>query len=170
MIHALFIIKDDICLFSRQYGKESIKSHLFSGFLSALMKFAKEISHKDLKKLVIEEDIFSLYLVDNISFVFKHDEIKKSKLEKFSQMISNKFFACFSEDLKNWNGDISCFRNFDKEADKILELKGVPALVEMEKFLQKTKIERLEEKKEQMEKGKLTLIDMEKLLQKKKED
>ena len=170
MIHAIFIIQDGVCLFSRQYSKKSIKTQLFSGFLSALMQFAKEVSHKDLKKLIIEDDIFSLYLADNISFVFKHDEMKKSKLEKISQKISNKFFECFNTDLKNWNGDISCFREFDEEADKILEMKGGKALIEMEKFLQEKKIKRLENKEEQTIKGKLTLIEMEKALREKKKD
>jgi len=170
MIHAIFIIKDGICLFSRQYSKKRIKTHLFSGFLSALMQFAKEVSHKDLKKLIIEDDIFSLYLADNISFVIKHDEIKKSKLEKISQKISNKFFECFSADIKNWNGDISCFRKFDEEADKILEIKGGTALIEMEKFLQEKRIKRIEAEEEKTIKGKLTLIEMEKSLREKKKD
>ena len=170
MIHAIFIIKDGVCLFSRQYSKKSIKTHLFSGFLSALMQFAKEVSHKDLKKLIIEDDIFSLYLADNISFVIKHDEIKKSKLEKISQKISNKFFECFSADIKNWNGDISCFRKFDEEADKILEIKGGTALIEMEKFLQEKRIKRIEAEEEKTIKGKLTLIEMEKSLREKKKD
>ena len=82
MIHAIFIIKDSICLFSRQYDNKIIKSHLFSGFISALMQFAKEVSQKELTKIIIENDIFSLYLVDKISFVFKHDEMKASNLEK----------------------------------------------------------------------------------------
>jgi len=170
MIHAIFIIKDGVCLFSRQYSKENIKSHLFSGFLSALMQFAKEVSQKDLKKLIIEDDIFSLYLADKISFVFKHDEIKKSKLEKISQKISDKFFECFSAELKDWTGDVSCFRKFDNDADKILEMKDSTALLEMEKFLREQKIKRLKEKKEFTEKAKLRLIEMEKFLHKKKED
>lgn len=170
MIHAIFIIKDSVCLFSRQYSKKRIKSQLFSGFLAALMQFAKEVSHKDLKKLIIEDDIFSLYLADNISYVFKHDEMKKSKLEKISQEISNKFFECFNTDLKNWNGDISCFRKFDEEADKIIKMKGSTALIEMEKFLQEKKIKRLEDKDEKTIKGNLTLIEMEKILREKKKD
>lgn len=170
MIHAIFIIKDSICLFSRQYSKKIIESHLFSGFLSALMQFAKEVSQKELTKIIIENDIFSLYLVDNISFVFKHDEMKPSKLEKISQEISNTFFGCFSVDLENWNGDIECFLNFDKEADRILKLKGGEVLVDMEKFLQETKIKRLQEKDKQTEKRKITLIEMEKFLRKKKKD
>ncbi len=170
MIHAMFIIKDGVCLFSRQYIKKSIKSHLFSGFLSALMHFAKEVSHKDLKKLIIEDDIFSLYLVDNICFVFKHDEMKKSKLEKISREISDKFFSLFNTDLKNWNGEVSCFHKFDDDADKILEMKGGSALIEMEKFLQEKKIKRLKEKEEKAAKGKLALIEMERFIRGKKRD
>lgn len=167
MIHAIFIIKDGVCLFSRQYGKKNIKIHLFSGFLSALMHFAKEVSYKELKKLVIEDDIFSLYLVDNISFVLKHDEMKKSKLEKISYKISNKFFELFNTDFKNWNGEISYFHGFDKDADIILEMKGRSALIEMEKFLKEKKTKRLEKTKEKTKKGKSTLIEMERFLEKK---
>ena len=96
--------------------------------------------------------------------------MKASNLERISQEISNKFFGCFSADLKNWNGDIECFVNFDKEADRILKLEGGAVVIDMEKFLQEKKIKRLQEKEEQTEKAKLILIEMEKFLRKKKKD
>ena len=170
MIHAIFIIKKGICLFSRQYSKKIIESHIFSGFLSALMQFAKEVSQKELSKIVIENDIFSLYLVDNISFVFKHDDMKVSKLEKISQQISHKFLECFSKELKNWTGDVECFHDFDKEADRIVKLEGGEILVEMEEFLREKKAKRLQEIDEKTEEAKRTLIEMEKFLRKRKQD
>ncbi|MFX1259553.1 MAG: hypothetical protein ACFFAN_16995 [Promethearchaeota archaeon] len=168
MIHAVFIIYKGVCLFSRQYSEKNIKTLLFSAFLTALTQFAKEVSNKNLRKLVIEDEIFSLSRNEDILFVYQHDKIKESKLEKISNELSTKFLELFKPELKEWNGEVSMFNKFEQEADKILSMKGKSKIIEMERFLQEKKFKRLEKMKKKAIDGKLTLIEMEKFLQGKK--
>jgi Na+/phosphate symporter len=167
VIHAVFIIHNGICLFSRQYSKKTIKKYLFSAFLTAINQFAKEISKKHLKKIIIEDEIFSMSVIENLLFVYKHDDIKESKMERISNELSTRFIELFKPELKNWDGDVSFFNKFKEEADKILAMKGKSTLIEMEQFLQKKKFERLSEKKEKTMKGESTLLEMEEFLHKK---
>ncbi len=164
MIHAVYIVKDGICLFSRQYCEKKIDSNLFSSFLTALNLFAKEISNKNLKQILIEDDIFTFSIIDDLIFVYNHDKIKDSKLERISNKLSAKFFELFQQELKNWDGEVSRFKKFKKEADEILAMKGESILIEMEKFLQEKKTEAISKKKTKEMKGESILIEMEKFL------
>ncbi|MFX1258601.1 MAG: hypothetical protein ACFFAN_12120 [Promethearchaeota archaeon] len=168
MIQAVLIIYKGICLFSREYSEKTIRKHLFSAFFTAINQFAKEVSRKNLKKLIIEDEIFSLSIIGDLLFVYKHDDMKESKLERISHELNTKFLEFFKVELNNWNGEVSIFNNFKEEADKILGMKGKSTLIEMEQFLQKKKTERILEKKRKTIEGELTLIEMDKFLRKKK--
>lgn len=168
MIHAVFIIYNGICLFSRQYGKKYMEDILFPSLLMAISQFAKEISKQNLKKIIIGDDIFSFSSIENLLFVYKHDEIKEFSLKKISNEFSTKFLELFKSELKNWNGKVSCFNKFEKEADKLLTMKGQSTLIGNEKSLQEKKIGISMKKKRETINGQLTLIEIEKILRKKK--
>jgi hypothetical protein len=167
MIKAIFIIHKGVCLFSRHYGKKYQGSQLLSAFLMAINQMAREISQKDLKKLVLAEDTFSFSVIDDILFVYAHDKLKNADLNRISGEISSKFFELFSSEIEDWDGEVSCFDKFQKEADEIVEMKGKSIMLEMERFLQKKKSNRIKKKKKQEIKGKAILIDMEKFLKEK---
>ena len=144
----MYIIYDGICLISRQYNeKYNKKDHLLSAFISAIDSFAKEFSNNELKRLVLEDDIFSFSKLNDIIFVFTHDDIKMSKLKKISDQISSKFFQLYNSEFKNWDNDVSIFESFKEEADNIINSDGKTTLLEMELFLQDQKRRRLEKKK-----------------------
>ncbi|MFX1340183.1 MAG: hypothetical protein ACFFDK_16350 [Promethearchaeota archaeon] len=144
----MYIIYNGICLVSRQYNeKYNKKDHLLSAFISAIDSFAKEFSHKELKRLVLEDDVFSFSKINDVIFVFTHDNLKKSKLESIFTQISSKFFELYNSDFKNWNSDISIFKPFEQEAEKIITSNGKSKLIEMENFLQNQKKKRLDRKK-----------------------
>jgi hypothetical protein len=143
----MYIIYNGICLISRQYNeKYTKKNHLLSAFISALDSFATEFSHNELKKLVLEDDVFSFSKINDIIFVFTHDNVKNSKLEKISNQISSRFLELYNSEIKNWNSDVSVFEPFEEEIDKIITLNGKSTLLEMESFLQNQKKKRLEKK------------------------
>ena len=169
MIQAIFVIYKGVCLFSRQYGKSYQKTQLLSAFLTAINQLALEISHKNLKKLVLDEEIFSFSMVNNILFVYAHDDIKDSELIKISDEFSSKFLECFSSEIKNWEGEISCFEDFKEHADVIVSMKGKSTMLEMEQFLQDKKIKRLIHMQEKESHGKEILLEMEKFMKGKKE-
>jgi hypothetical protein len=169
MIQAIFVIYKGVCLFSRQYGKSYQKTQLLSAFLTAINQLAIEISHKNLKKLVLDEEIFSFSMVNNILFVYAHDDIKDSELIKISNEFSSKFIECFSSEIKDWEGEVSCFEVFNDQADDIVSMKGKSTILEMEQFLQDKKIKRLIQKQERESDGKEILLEMEKFLKGKKQ-
>ena len=169
MIQAIFVIYKGVCLYSRQYGKSYQESQLLSAFLTAINQLAQEISQKDLKKLVLDKDTFSFSMVNDILFVYAHDNIKNSELIKISNEFSSKFLECFSSEIKNWEGEISCFEVFNEQADNIVSKKGKSTMLEMEQFLQDKKISRLIHMQEKESHGKDILLEMEKFLKGKKE-
>ena len=93
----------------------------------------------------MEDDVFSFSKINDIIFVFAHDDMKKSKLKTISTAICSKFFELYNLDFKNWNNDVSQFDNFEEEVDKIIAPKST--ILEMESFLQNQKKKRLEQKK-----------------------
>ncbi len=95
----------------------------------------------------MEEDIFSFSKINDIIFVFAHDNMKNSKLKSISTKISSKFFELYDSDFKTWDSDISIFESFREEADKIITPNGKSTLLEMENFLQNQKAKRLDQKK-----------------------
>ena len=148
MINAIYIIYDGICLFSRQYNEKYIKKdHILSTFLTAVNQVVQELTHKSLERLILEDDIFSFSIIDNILFVYTHNDLKDSDLEKISRNVSSKFLELYGNELKNWNGEISIFNNFKDEADKIIEMRGKSTMIKMENFLQKKKIRKIREQK-----------------------
>ena len=168
MIQAIFVIYKGVCLYSRQYGKSYQESQLLSAFLTAINQLAQEISHKDLKELVLDEETFSFSMVNNILFVYAHEKIKKSEVIKISNEFSSKFLESFSSEIKHWEGEISCFESFKDQADDILSMKGKSTILQMEQFLQDKKINRLVHMQEKEAHGKEVLLEMEKFLKGKK--
>ena len=124
MIEAVFIIHHGVCLFSRQYSKIGLEKNLFSSFITAINQFATQISGVGLSKFIVGDSIFSLSLINNILFVYKHEDLKASKLEKISNSISNRFLELFNIDFSKWDGEITMFQKFGDETDKILSMKG----------------------------------------------
>lgn len=168
MIHAVFIIYHGICLFSRQYGKKYLDDQLFPSLFTAINQFAKEISKKHLKKIIIGDDIFSFFSNEDLLIVYRHDEIKESNLKNISNELSKNFLGLFKTDLKNWNGEVTQFYNFEKEADKILSMKGQSIGIDIDKCLNQKKIKNKAKKEKNLMNGQLTLIEIEKILQEKK--
>jgi len=168
MIHAVFIIYHGMCLFSRQYGKKYLDDQLFPSLFMAINQFAKEISKKHLKKIIIGDDIFSFSGNEDLLFVYRHDEIKESNFKRISNELSKKFLELFKPELNNWNGEITRFYNFEKEADKILSMKGQSIGIDIDKYLKEKNIKSKVRKEKKLTNGQLTLIEIEKFLQEKK--
>jgi len=114
--------------------------------------------------MVLEDDVFSFSLVNNILFVYTYDDVKDSSLEGISKEISTKFLEKFTSKLQNWNGEVTVFESFKEDADNIVSMKGKSTLLEMEHFLQRQKKKRLKKLKYKKRKGNRVLLEMEKTL------
>ncbi|MFX1392467.1 MAG: hypothetical protein ACFFAH_02730 [Promethearchaeota archaeon] len=168
MIYGIFIIYHGMCLFSRQYGKKYIDDQLFPSLFAAINQFAKEISKEHLKKIIIGDDIFSFSGNGDLLFVYRYDETNEYNFKRISNELNEKFLELFKPELKNWNGEITQFYSFEKEADKILSMKGQSIGIDLDKLLKEDKIKSSAKKEKKLMKGQLTLIEIEKFLQKKK--
>lgn len=151
MINAIYIIYNGICLFSHQYDEEiRRKENIISAFISAINQFATHLAHKDLKRLILEDEIFSFSKINDILFVFSHDNLKDSKLRRLSNLLSEKFFERYKSTLDNWDGEVSIFESFHEELDKIIVKRNSSILLEMENFLQEQKQKALEKKRKKI--------------------
>lgn len=137
MINAVYIIYNGICLFSHQYKINiSRKDNIVSAFISAINQFATHLAHKDLKRLILEDEIFSFSKISDVLFVFSHDNLKDSKLRKITTIISDKFFERYGSEFNNWDGEVSQFEKFYEVVDNIIGKGNSSILLEMENFLQ----------------------------------
>ncbi|MBN1800328.1 MAG: hypothetical protein JW891_02420 [Candidatus Lokiarchaeota archaeon] len=137
MINAVFIIRKGICIFSRQYGEKNIESDRFSALIEGLNRFAENISGGVLQQVILGKDTYYLSVINDILFVYQHDELKSSKLEKISKTFSDKFFELFHVDLIKTENNPSVYVKFETEADDILKMKGKPFHKKMHDFASK---------------------------------
>jgi len=124
MIEAVFVIRNGLCLFSRQYGKEWLDSDLVSGFLCAINQFTLNATNgSGIEMITMKKSTLSFTMVEEYLFVFKHGNMKNSKLKKVIRVFICKFFEEFEFELERWKGDASVFKGFEQQADKILNMK-----------------------------------------------
>jgi len=95
-----------IVIFHRHFDK-TLDEQLFGGLLTALNTFAEELEKK------------------KNTFLFVTNTKKKIKPKKVIQeldIIIESFFEFYPLDfLKNWNGDINIFMNFENKIEESLE-------------------------------------------------
>ncbi len=137
LINAVFIIKKGTCIFSRQYGEKNIESDRFSALIEGLNSFAENISGGVLQQVILGKDTYYLSVINEILFVYQHDELKSSKLEKISKTFSDKFFELFQMDLIKTENNPAIYVKFESEADNILSMKGKSIHKKMHDFASK---------------------------------
>lgn len=135
MIQAVFVIRNGLCLFSRQYGEKVLDSDLVSGFLGAINAYTESISNGlALEVITMNKTTLSFTIIDELLFVFKHGNMKDSKLKKIVQKFTSNFISSYKSELKDWEGDTSLFDDFEGFADKILINKDVDTPQRIESF------------------------------------
>jgi len=111
-----------VVLYHRVYD-EKVDDQLFGSLMSALNTFAEEISNNGLSNFELQNKRFTL--LKRRGFLFIANSSKKVKEKKIIQELKSivfRFFELYSDEiLKNWDGDISIFSNFEKEIEDSLE-------------------------------------------------
>jgi hypothetical protein len=149
MICGVWIVHTDgKCLYYREYRDLNINEQLFSGFLVAIVSFSKEISHRQLRSINLED--MTLYYKNTdrkIVFVVAADaDDREAKIWEKLDLIEEAFFREFGEVLLTWDNDISVFQKFNKELDAILNSKGLKIPQFDFNFINKGSFEKLLEK------------------------
>ncbi|MHA1378026.1 MAG: hypothetical protein ACTSRG_06555 [Candidatus Helarchaeota archaeon] len=107
---------------SKKYGEIQFNEDLISGFLTALRDFSREVTGGEGVIRVLDMKSYNVILVfrENLMIaagVDKHDNknIAMSALRKVLDKFTEKY------DLKDWDGNISIFKDFLSDIDIILE-------------------------------------------------
>ena len=124
LIQDLWILEDSgIVLFHRVFD-EQVDVNLFGGMMSALNSFAEEIAESGLSSFEVSNKLFSILKDGN--YLFIANTSKKRKLKKLNQeleLIKNKFFEVYKEDLlSRWNGNTVLFEGFMQQIEQSLEV------------------------------------------------
>jgi hypothetical protein len=95
------------------------------GFISAILAFSKEVigreSGESLQAINFENERFYVHLRDNIIFAYLIDKRNESKnLKRFIELIADEFMEKFDEDLKDFQGDVTPFSEFERIVDNYL--------------------------------------------------
>ena len=76
MIQAVFVIRDGLCLFSRQYEEDKLDSDLISGFLGAINLFTESMTNGSaLEMITMKRSTFSFTIIDNLLLDHNRDKI-----------------------------------------------------------------------------------------------
>lgn len=96
-----------------------------SGFISAILAFSKEVigeeSGGSLKAINFENERFFVHVKDNIIFAYLINKKNESKhLKRFIELIADEFLERFDNNLKDFNGDVTPFSEFESVIDNYL--------------------------------------------------
>jgi len=116
IIKELWIISENGIPLYNQKTADSIDSSLFSGFLSAIMSFAKAISDHTMDMFKLGDSTFFILkeMQKSLLFIGKSDEkVKEEKVRTLLFKIRNQFLELFDKVLAEWDGcRTDCFDSF----------------------------------------------------------
>ena len=126
MIQELMIINQaGIALFYHNFvNKDRIKDEqTLASYFDIICRFTKREFNESLNILTLDSFIFFFYThSSSFHLVLKCDnkDIDKNQLQKFSKTIIDKFLINYNDFLEDFNGEISIFKPFSKEIEKII--------------------------------------------------
>lgn len=113
--------KAGVVLFNRVF-KESVSPQLFGAMMSALNSFAEHLTNEGLTNFELENKRFTITKRNNLIFVANSSkQFNQKKVNKELGKISKKFIKRYSEDLKNYQGEIGSFSDFKRYIEDSLE-------------------------------------------------
>ena len=126
-LSALFVISTDgHCLFSKTSSEYLDQNAVqISGFISAILLFSNEVigktSGESLKTINFERIQFHVKLKNEIIFAYLIEKREDSiDIDYFTELIAEDFLDTFPTELKNFNGHVSVFREFESHIEKYL--------------------------------------------------
>lgn len=96
---------------------------IISGFVSAILTFSNEVIGKNtgdtLQAINFENQQFLLTVKDGVIFAYLIEDFTKSKnIKRFMELLIEEFLYQYCDCIKDFNGDISQFINFERVVDK----------------------------------------------------
>lgn len=112
--------KAGIVVFHRTF--EELDAQLFGGLMSALNSFSKNLSEEGLTSFELSENRFAIHRRNEFLFVGNSaNKVKEKRIFEELEVIADKFFNIYGDILKEWQGDINVFSNFEEHIEDSLE-------------------------------------------------
>ncbi len=122
MIENLWIIRDGISIFSKNYIKLNVSDDLLAGFLSAMDSFIKETTKGEIKNISLKDSKFTYLVGDDLIIVLNTDEQDNDILiQKLLKQIESDFLNEYREVIKYFTGETTQFTRFNEKLEKLVE-------------------------------------------------
>ena len=122
ILHNVWILlKSGICIFHKEYRSIHVDENLVSGFLSAAVSFVSKLGEDRVESITMGKKKFVCVASNDLIFsicIDKEDE-DQDAFEKLWE-IKIIFLRKYLEEVKNWNGEVSVYRGFEEDLDKLL--------------------------------------------------
>lgn len=140
MINGIYIIHRNSgnLLFEKTYEHSPIDKDLFSGLLTAIRGFLKEIHMGELTSFSTLKKKIIISLTENIVVAIILDIAASSeKYQGIAYEIGSQFSQVFGADLKKWDGNRTIFKSFNEQVGGILSNEQDPFIVQVAKWAHK---------------------------------
>lgn len=122
VLHNVWILlKSGICIFHKEYRSIHLDENLVSGFLSATSSFVSKLGEEKIESITMGKKKFVCTGSNDLIFsicVDKDDE-DQDAFEKLWE-IKITFLRKYLEKVKSWDGDVSVYRSFGEDLDKLV--------------------------------------------------
>lgn len=110
-----------VTMYSRVYNPK-VNEQLFGALMSAINQFAERVAEGGISSFELSDKKFTIEKKEDLLFIANaaSDE-KDKKVKKELSNISDKFLELYSDQLKNWDGDVSIFSDFENQIENSLE-------------------------------------------------
>ena len=122
MIENLWIIRDGILIFSKNYMRLKISEDLLAGFLSAIDSFVKETTKGEIKNISLKDSKFTYLVGEKLIIVLNTDERDNDILiQKLLKQIESDFLKEYREAIKHFTGQTTQFTHFNEKLEMLIK-------------------------------------------------
>ncbi len=113
-------------LFHVSFSNKKYDADLFAGLFSAILQYAKAYSKQDIGSFEMKKKLILIAQSDDfpVLYVYIIDKKRVKKKKKITQMLNfvkEEFEEAYpKEKVVDWNGNITYFKRFKENVDKIL--------------------------------------------------
>ncbi|MFW9875493.1 MAG: hypothetical protein ACFFG0_20495 [Candidatus Thorarchaeota archaeon] len=122
MLQDIWILNNSgIVMFHRVFNK-SVSPQAFGAMMSALNTFAEELVEGGLSNFELNNKRFTIIKKYDITFIANSKkQFNQKKINRELEKISKKFLKLYSEELKDYKGQIGAFIQFEEIIEDSLE-------------------------------------------------
>ena len=127
MIEEFWIVdKSGICFFHRSIDNNNEigddYEQLLGGVFTGLITFSNQLTTTNLQKIETKDNKILFFIEGRLIFVIKAElNSSDKKIREKIKILEDHFIKRFKDEINNFNGEISSFKKFEDELDKIFK-------------------------------------------------